>query len=117
MNRSVKRRLSAWLLLLVFVPVIVATSLHVHDYGEINTTECEQCLHHLHHGGHFNAYANHSFDCPLCQFASLPFVISTAVAISVAAVILKVVYTNPAENVRIGICNTRSTRAPPVFSF
>lgn len=115
MNLSVKRRFSAWLLLLVFVPVMVATSLHIHDYGETKATACELCLHHLHHDGHLNAYSDNVVDCVLCQFATLPYVAATAVVLSFVVRVHRVAYTYIVQGASLGVCDVKSTRAPPLF--
>lgn len=113
MKASVKRKYSAWLLLLVFVPMMVLTSLHVHDYEETAVNQCEQCAHHIRHAGHLNAISNHSFDCPFCQFASLPYVAPIAAAVAVAFIVINKVYINNVYRVCAGVCDLKSTRAPP----
>lgn len=115
MKSAAKRRFSAWLLLLVFVPVMVATSLHVHDYDNADATECYQCLHHMHHGGHFTAYSDHAFDCPFCQFVSLPFLAPALITMAATVVVLSVVYADKNSGLRTGIHSVKSTRAPPLF--
>lgn len=115
MNNSVKRRFAAWLLLLVFVPVMVATSLHIHDLGEASSVECEQCLHHVHHAGHFNVYADHAYDCVLCQFAALPFVAAAVVALAIAVAVHRVAYVYIIKGKSLGVCGVKSTRAPPIL--
>jgi len=111
---SVKRRLSAWLLLLVFVPMMVATSLHVHDVAALSVAECEQCLHHVHHDGHIGTYAENIHDCVLCQFANLPFIAATAVLFTVTFAYGRVEYASFCANVRVGVFNVKSVCAPPV---
>lgn len=115
MGIRVRRRLSAWLLLLVFVPVMVATSLHVHGYEGVSIAECDQCLHHVHHSGHFNVYADHMVDCVLCQFAALPFVTATAVSVAIAVGFHLVAYAYILKVASLGVCDVKSTRAPPLF--
>lgn len=114
MDKSIKRRISAWLLLLVYVPIMVAISLHVHtDNGSSAETECVQCANHIHHDGHLDAYSDNVHDCVLCQLASLPYIAPTVVAIAVAVCALHVVYTEKSDCLRLGVCDVKSTRAPP----
>lgn len=115
MGISMKRGISAWLLLLVYVPMMVIASLHIHAYESSAVGECEQCLHHIHHGGHLNAYSNSINDCVLCQFASLPYIASTAILFTTIAIASRIVYANSADSLHIGVCNVLSTRAPPIF--
>lgn len=115
MHKSVKRQFSAWLLLLVFVPMMVAISLHIHDYNATNGVECEQCLHHVHHDGHFGAYADHIHDCVLCQFATLPFLAATTVLLAASVACSRAENVYLCENVRIGVYNVKQTRAPPAI--
>lgn len=113
MKTSVKRQLSAWLLLLVFVPMMVLSSLHVHDYGDTTENQCEQCVHHVRHAGHLNAISHHSFDCPLCQFASLPYLAPIATVLVVSFIVRNETYINNVYRITIGVCDIKSTRAPP----
>lgn len=112
---NVKRRISAWLLLLVYVPMMVVLSFHVHaSDGSSVVDDCVQCAHHVHHG-HLNALSDNAHDCVLCQFASLPFVAATAIVLTVAACACRIVYAKESDNLLLGVCNIKSTRAPPAF--
>lgn len=116
MGTNSKRRFSAWLLLLVYVPIMVAVSLHVHPYGYDGGTlydGCVQCAHHVHHDGHLNAYSGNTHDCVLCQFASLPFIAATAVVVSVVMPACHIAFAEGNPVLNLGVCNTNSTRAPP----
>lgn len=106
-----RRRIYAWLLLLVFVPALVATSLHIHE-GTAEV-DCELCLHHVRHAGHLEAY--HAVDCPLCQFAGLPYIAAAVMAIAVAVRALHAVYADSDGFPCVGVCGIKSTRAPPAI--
>lgn len=116
MNVRSKERISAWLLLLVYVPMMVAISLHVHvDYGNSEEAECVQCANHIHHDGHIDAYSDNVHDCILCQLASLSYVAPSVVAVAVAVCAIHVVYAENGTNLCLGVCDIKSTRAPPLF--
>jgi len=112
---SARRRFSAWLLLLVFVPTMVATSLHIHERQGADESVCVQCAHHVHHGGHLKAFSDHVCDCLLCQFAGQSFVVAAVVAISLPVIVLRAVCAVYGDCLCDGVCGISSTRAPPLF--
>lgn len=70
MRRDRKELYKAWLLLLVFVPMVVLSSVHVHTLPENVSVNCDQCHEHMHHGGHFTTPTSHLDDCVQCRFLS-----------------------------------------------
>jgi len=75
---DLRQRVAAWALLLVFVPLVVCSALHVHPEEAHAATTCEACLHHVHHAGHLSA-ASHAHECLLCQFLTLSFLPCAAI--------------------------------------
>ncbi|MBQ8462809.1 MAG: hypothetical protein IJ544_01670 [Prevotella sp.] len=75
MNRlRLKRRLAARWLLAVFLPMLLLSSVHVHEQKTATHDYCEACAQHVFH---FEKMATAHFsmhDCVLCQFHSVPFV-------------------------------------------
>jgi hypothetical protein len=69
-NQELRRHITSWLLLAVFVPMLVLSSVHIHETGETITTECVDCVHHSCHG-HMTAGVTWAHDCVLCQFLTL----------------------------------------------
>ena len=67
------------MLLAVYVPMLVFSSLHIHETTETADTECTDCVHHNCHG-HLTATATWAHDCVLCQFLTLTMVAATATA-------------------------------------
>ena len=67
MNQETRRHIASWMLLAVFVPMLLLSSVHVHETGETIETECADCVHHNCHG-HLTAMATWAHDCVLCQF-------------------------------------------------
>jgi hypothetical protein len=69
MKRIDKSYWSAWILLLVFVPMVILSSVHVHPEWNENSDICHECIEHAVHNGHFTSLKAH-VDCPLCAFQS-----------------------------------------------
>lgn len=83
MSIRIKRKLDAWLLLLVFVPILLMASLHRHESdGGARDTVCYSCLHHTPHPSHMSGSAASWHQCVLCQFNTLPYVQSAIAAFS-----------------------------------
>ena len=66
-----RQQLFAWILLLLYVPMVLFASLHVHSLNEFSrVVDCDQCHTAVHHSGHITA-SNHHFDeCLSCRFLS-----------------------------------------------
>lgn len=116
-NHDNRRMRFAWLLMLVYVPMMLAITFHHHSEAEGSTATayCYDCAHHIHHDGHLTAEQNFVHECVLCHLHSLPYVVPTiihiAVFIAVAHVASAVVC--PFFKTREGDIHT--TRAPPVL--
>ena len=68
-----RRKVSAWLLLSVFVPMTMLTALHRHQMVTGAAVACVDCAHHVHHGGHLSAGGTSIDDCLLCQLSTTPY--------------------------------------------
>ena len=110
-----KRKIVSWMLLAVFVPMLLLSSLHIHSYDQTGDDQCTECVHH-HCGGHLTQLSTTMHQCVLCQFLSLTLVIAGAVCL---------VNINKEASVRIdaqqrNVCVAHSgivgLRAPPAFS-
>ena len=76
MQRITHKRIRiSWLLILVYLPMLLAVTFHHH--GEAQGTHadfyCADCAHHVHHDGHLIALQNTMHDCVLCQLQSTPY--------------------------------------------
>lgn len=107
----------AWLLVLVYVPMLLAVTFHHHSQaeGSVATSYCYDCEHHIHHDGHLIAESPISHDCVLCQLSSLPYVVPTILHIVVFVAMAHVVFSVSCPFVKTREGDIHSTRAPPVL--
>ena len=66
----------AWIILLVYVPMVLLSSMHVHslhEYSEL--VDCTLCETSVHHQGHITASAQHHGECLSCRFTSTQLVV------------------------------------------
>ena len=61
-----KGRISAWILLSVYIPMVLFSLLHIHP-DITSDTPCHECMEHTVHNGHIAAIKA-TVDCPLCAF-------------------------------------------------
>ena len=111
-NQETRRHIASWLLLAVIVPMLLLSSVHIHENHVSEQATCVECVaHHCH--GHITP-AEVSFDtCVVCQFLTLSFV---AAALSVVALVFNVLRIHPALK-SSQVCSARwgkiVTRGPP----
>jgi hypothetical protein len=87
MNKlRLKRRRAAWLLLAVFLPMLLLSSLHWHGLAEVVGDECEACVNHISHSGHLSPTSLQFHDCVVCHYASLTFTAATVIVALVFSV-------------------------------
>ena len=67
-----KRRISAWILIAVFVPMLLLSFTHTHSVGSSQSVECQECLHHVHHT-HLGTADSCIDNCVLCQMLSVVY--------------------------------------------
>ncbi|MCR4854344.1 MAG: hypothetical protein K5893_12225 [Prevotella sp.] len=106
-----KRYIASWVLLAVFVPMLVISSIHIH-YGKAVESSCVECIHH-HCGGHVGQHTASIHNCVLCQFLTLQFL-----AVAVATVVYyykksKILYARHQGTVCLYACGIPTLRAPP----
>ena len=111
MNVRTKRRLSAWLLLLVFVPMLLS-SLHVHPTVGVEDS-CTECVNHVPHSGHVSLLTAHSCDCLLCQFVALVYVAGAATLLSILAPVWRTPQADCSAFCPSVFSLTATTRGPP----
>ena len=109
-----KRHIASWLLLAVFVPMLVLSSIHIHEAGEDIETECADCVQHSCHG-HMTATPHWAHDCVLCQFLTLTMLTAAVMAVTVYVQVCKKSYAQPLCGFRADSCGANVTRGPPTF--
>ena len=80
--KVIRRQISACVLLAVFLPMLIFSSLHIHEIPQTTDTECSDCVHHNCHG-HLSVMATWAHDCVLCQFLTLPMLTAVMMAVMV----------------------------------
>lgn len=80
----------AWILLLVYVPMLLLASLHVHTINDFSrAVDCDECHTAVHHTGHITAASHHIDECLFCRFLStqidVPRTVTTLVVKQVTA--------------------------------
>ena len=111
-----RRHIASWLLLAVFVPMLVFSSLHVHDDSKAAAlTECADCVHHSCHG-HLIQTASWMHDCVLCQFLSLVFMAIGTISLIIINKVVSARINAQQRNVCVAFRGIIGLRAPPAFS-
>lgn len=71
MKNHLQRKLCAWTLLAVFVPMLLLTSVHRH---EVSVSQmCTECVQHIPHAGHWSQAVSGVDNCLLCQLHALSY--------------------------------------------
>ena len=71
-----QQRLSAWAMLMVYVPMVLLASLHVHSLHEFaQTVDCGLCDTAVHHQGHITAAPQQHSECLSCRFLTTQLVV------------------------------------------
>jgi hypothetical protein len=112
-----RRKLSAWLLLWVFVPMMALSVLHRHEGADVAGDNCYSCAHHMPHAGHLSGASTTMHQCVLCQFQSLPFLLPTFVPLVVFSLSFIMAVAAPAALVSVRSVGPLSLRGPPAWAF
>lgn len=70
---TMKRTISAVILLMVMMLQVGGKAFHLHHHVEREHVVCSDCEHHRVHGGHFLNWEDSSSDCILCQLFQTPY--------------------------------------------
>ncbi|MBO7470497.1 MAG: hypothetical protein J6T78_01405 [Bacteroidaceae bacterium] len=73
MNLITKRHIAAWVLLATYLPMLLFSSLHLHNDEGYGETTCAECVQHQCHG-HLSQFSDGMHQCLLCQFLTLSYV-------------------------------------------
>ena len=114
-RRQTRRaRLCAWLLLLVYVPMVAMSLLHLHAEIEIvPTVDCAQCHSHVHHSGHLTVSHQHHDDCLFCRLLSVQLTFASQRPEIVDRPLLATIDVYRVEAVVAAEQSVVSLRAPP----
>lgn len=112
-KQNERRTIAARILLWVFVPMLLLSSVHVHRPAVSTVTECYACVHHIRHDAHLTNINTQWKTCVLCQFISLPFVGGESITVSrvYSAFHLVLAFVQPIPPA--AFCGLQSARAPP----
>ena len=112
---STRRHMTSWLLLAVFLPMLVLSSIHTHESStSAAETECADCVHHSCHG-HLSQTAAWAHDCVLCQFLTLTMLTAALVAVAVFLHVSPNCYAQPLCGYQTASCGIIVTRGPPTL--
>ncbi len=106
------RKIASRILLAIFLPMLMLSSVHVHKTTIAPDTECAQCVHHQCHG-HLTQQWGGSHPCLLCQFLTLSFVVTTAIVVTYYNNSNKKLYSHHQHKVYVDVMGLPALRAPP----
>ena len=109
---TTKRHIASWVLLAVFVPMLLMSSLHFHETSQIEETTCAECVQHQCHG-HLTQLSDGMHQCVLCQFTTLTFVAAVVCAVLLFNNVSKTLIAQRQCDVRLDVCGVPALRAPP----
>ena len=114
--KVIRRQISACDLLAVFLPMLIFSSLHIHEIPQTTDTECSDCVHHNCHG-HLTAMATWAHDCVLCQFLTLSMLAAVLMAVTVYVHVCKKYHVQPLCGPHAVCCGTIVTRGLRLSDF
>ena len=126
-NHYNRRTRFAWLLLMVYLPMLLALVLALTLVTNIIVqvlksllydmlpTYCSDCNHHVHHDGHLATSQGFTQECPICHLQSLPYVVPTIVHIAAFVAMVYVAFSMSCLFVKTRQGDIQSTRAPPAL--
>ena len=81
MKHNMKRQFAAWILLSLFLPMLIFSSVHVHPSTARTDIQCAECIHHQPHHSHLFSSTICIHDCVLCQIFHLTFLFTASILI------------------------------------
>jgi len=104
----------ASLLLAVFLPMVIISSVHVHDdYSIADNDLCVKCVKHIPHATHFAKHISKQELCLFCHFLSLLFVAASLATFFSYRKQLTSFIAAPCKLMPKVALSQKSTRAPP----
>ena len=112
MKRHDKAYFSAWVLLAVFLPTVLLSSIHVHPELLMDGEPCHECIEHTVHNSHIAAIKS-TIDCPLCAFQSSVFLVEQEYGLGISQTVTRMTIDIIAPSVTLGVTGLQPGRAPP----
>ena len=112
MNVDKRRQIAAWVLLAVFLPMLILSSVHVHESDGLHADECNECVHHHCHG-HLGELTTTLHACVLCQFLTMSFVTTSILAVVYYKKVTCISIAQRQSNHHFEVCGISLLRAPP----
>ena len=111
-NVKTRRHIASWVLLAVFLPMLILSSVHVHETTTSIDYECSGCVqHHCH--GHLGEMTTSMHACVLCQFLTLSFVAAAVFAVVLYNKVNEIHFAQRRSNILLKACGVITLRAPP----
>ena len=116
-NHYNRRTRFAWLLLMFYLPMLLAITFHYHTAAEGGSAAayCSDCNHHVHHDGHLATSQGFTQEYPICHLQSLPYVVPTIVYIAAFVAMVYVAFSTSCLFAKLRKGDIQSTRAPPAL--
>ena len=111
-NVMMKRYIASWVLLAVYLPMLLISSLHIHETPMDGETTCAECVQHQCHG-HLSQLSDGMHQCVLCQILTLTYVVSAVGALLFYQPKRKVTYARQRQTPCLTYTGFISLRAPP----
>lgn len=112
MNPITKRHIASWVLLAVYLPMLLLSSLHIHRIKRFYEVECAACVQHQCHG-HLVQLSEGMHQCVLCQILTLTYVATTESVLHCYHPQQKAVYACYRQTPCLTYTGFTSLRAPP----
>lgn len=113
MKRLDKTYVSAWVLLSVFIPMVLLSSLHIHPELLNDPELCPDCIEHTVHNGHITTVKG-AIDCPLCAFQASVYQSAEIIEVITGQQVSHLVTAYAMPSVTIVEIGVKQCRAPPV---
>lgn len=116
MQKAAQRRLRiSWLLLLVYIPMLIAVTFHHHGEAQrvVPTSFCQDCANHVHHDGHLLVLQHHMHDCVLCQLQHADYLSPALTLLAAVIVFHHIIRKDACQRCKLMPNDVKSVRAPP----
>lgn len=100
------------MLLAVYLPMLLLSSLHVHETAEYGETACAECVHHQCHG-HLSQLSDGMHQCVLCQILTLTYIAAATGALLCLQSKHGILYAQLRQRLCLTSLGVVSLRAPP----